>query len=124
MCSSVWKNQKNTAEIENLKALLKLVGLRDLRDFRKANADKNSKKKFFEEFFLYRQNCFAEGFNCQNWKCREFNTLKISTALSGTRIIVVTSNSNWYKITKSWISFARAISLVLITPPMRLSLRE
>ena len=27
------ENQKNTTEIENLKALLKLVGLRDLRDF-------------------------------------------------------------------------------------------
>ena len=44
------ENQRHTAVIENLKRMLKLVGLRDLREFRKANADDNG--KIFEDFFL------------------------------------------------------------------------
>ena len=114
-----WDNVENTnnAEPMILNEMLKLVGLRDLREFRKANADMNG--KIFEDFFLNME---------MLRRVFRFSKLEVQRVQSfaefyPTRRIVMTSNLNWQKSTKSWISLVRAIFRVE-TPSMRLSLRE
>eukprot|EP01036_Dinobryon_divergens_P029294 gene29294-38367_t len=67
------ENQKDTAVIENLKGMLKFMGLRDLREFRKANADDNG--KIFEDFFLNME-MLRRGFQFSELKVRRVQSFE------------------------------------------------